>query len=824
MHLLPPSTQVTWRPWLLRHMLLAPRISISLFVRHGMTIISGIPSPKLFGIMFLFMNYNQKIEQYGGPIILLNELENMILPEIKDSLQNGFVTRAILEGLFARQRALGDWNGASGYLDFITDSRSTDYFRLYVGQFSLGARRIVRQHVQSVLQGSIESLHYYILWLGNGTRTANFLQLWQFPQHTDTTDQCFSSTGLNIMTPIVQGFGKASKRLRDDAALATRFSPDPQIRHWHSFRSKRDALCHLEKHAPRPLFHVDYETALRAALGHQNQLARYIPILLSRTRQECHTPPHTEDYVGDLTAPIGFLLHFGVTSPAERPEIGGSDPSSKLSDIPDVLKGCGFNTSNCFVWTHDFGGFAPLNISNLKPGLEVALVNRHRQLLSASQAKIVFLCGSQAANIVRSAFPDLPKFIIELRALGISDTSKRQTECYFIEASTVYGKIFRQLRAEDKTKDGSCPRMTAQNVDTDILYWLSRKGISQPEDIQDIERLGGTLARGLLMVLHALRNISKGTDRICAQESPCQMKSKPPSQRIPHNRENFEILSSLVLARHQVKEKESERRLAEIITDDEAHATQRGDFADNQEISQCTGFSAKQVKAIKNPDHASSHIEFGAIFESKEAENVEFWFENTIRSRFRPNPRIPKKKEDIGSCEPDLLSEDLNLKDLQTTLHYLMEEGYENSVIDIIQKAFWEEEGLEWHDVPPVLRDLIENNPWLRFGGLPITGTSMLKEAYLCKVPPQEREDLDEVSSSFLAVSILRKSLLSKKRTGEKEASDDLLVIETEVLDLLEACKSLKERGIDLRDVLSYPENYFRALRDAEPTPDSHVA
>jgi hypothetical protein len=46
--------------------------------------------------------------------------------------------------------------------------------------------------------------------------------------------------------------------------------------------------------------------------------------------------------------------------------------------------------------------------------------------------------------------------------------------------------------------------MTAETVDEGIKLWLSRKGLGEKEDLEKIEQLGGTLTRGLLMVLHAL--------------------------------------------------------------------------------------------------------------------------------------------------------------------------------------------------------------------------------------------------------------------------------------------------------------------------------
>jgi hypothetical protein len=68
----------------------------------------------------------------------------------------------------ARQRLVCVWAGPSGYFDYVTDLRQPAYVRLYVGQCRKGIRRLLRQHAQNILQNSIESLHYYLLWVSNG--------------------------------------------------------------------------------------------------------------------------------------------------------------------------------------------------------------------------------------------------------------------------------------------------------------------------------------------------------------------------------------------------------------------------------------------------------------------------------------------------------------------------------------------------------------------------------------------------------------------------------------------------------------------------------
>ena len=173
-----------------------------------------------------------------GVLPVANELLKAVRPEAR-ALHGKHVTREALEHVRLQQKADAPWLEEMGYLDYVTDDRDEDYVRNYVGQCALGHRRILSQHAQSILRGTHDSLHYFILWLGNGHRAANFLRLWSFSD-TDSSDatewhqmrtnileatfcRAFAShhgmleaiqdtyegsglgLGLNIMSPLLQG-------------------------------------------------------------------------------------------------------------------------------------------------------------------------------------------------------------------------------------------------------------------------------------------------------------------------------------------------------------------------------------------------------------------------------------------------------------------------------------------------------------------------------------------------------------------------------------------------------------------------------------------
>src|SRR6266480_6835493 len=145
-----------------------------------------------------------------------------------------------------------------GYLDFVTDSRDNTYIRFYVGQSIMILFR-VDKHIRKILKGSCTTLHYYILQLGRGCRTSNWLRLWtildqidlspthqeliqNFPEilfcgafqslpteelirHFGNKLKISSNVGLNVLSPLLQSLNISHTGGFKDLL---RNSPDPE--------------------------------------------------------------------------------------------------------------------------------------------------------------------------------------------------------------------------------------------------------------------------------------------------------------------------------------------------------------------------------------------------------------------------------------------------------------------------------------------------------------------------------------------------------------------------------------------------------------------
>ncbi|QKX64287.1 uncharacterized protein TRUGW13939_11460 [Talaromyces rugulosus] len=401
-------------------------------------------------------NYSGEIQAHGGIQTVTTEILSCVRPEVLE-LQEQPVSRKALMETLASQDKDEAWTGPIGYLNFVTDTRCQEWFRLYVGQTNEPQRRIVNQHIQKSLKGSTKSLHYYMIWLGNGDRRVNFIRLWGSPKsneanrtgeekkatqnwekikmnllealfckafftHHGMLNRCepntlvptMTSYGLNVMSPLVYGGFKPDAK-RSIFANALSNSPDIQIKYWLILRSARIRDQKLEKRrqltVSRQIFQCDYDKALQDALGDQDLFQRVKDSLESEKilayNEERSTTP--VPYLGSLSAKVAFILDYGAVSEASKVFLETS--VQQENGLPWALRGCGFTLENVLSWTYNFKQFSPLGVDNLSDENEGH--QAHRSLILRSQARIFFLCGPRAANAVRPR--SLKTFDLELR-------------------------------------------------------------------------------------------------------------------------------------------------------------------------------------------------------------------------------------------------------------------------------------------------------------------------------------------------------------------------------------------------------------------------
>lgn len=394
--------------------------------------------------------YREEILAHGGVQAVAKDLVTYILPEIK-RLQGKTVTRQTLDTIWSIQYENQEqWDSPTGYLDYVTDDRNYHYFRLYHGQAAVACKRIIHDHGQAISQCFHNSLHYFILWLGNGHRSANFLRVWalsrsekitieeQWPKMKMTFLEFVSirashahhglllangegnalGFGLNIMMPLVQGSTVSAMCCTQANALLIT-SRDRQIAFWPKFRQvrKEKARAAMEKSwlAPRPLFQRDFRTALQQVFE-KPELFNSVQKCLDMELDQVPPSDLGRDvlFVGSLSAKIGFLLDFANILPAVDDTVGAQN-RQVTDDLPRVLQRCHFDKTNALVWTYNFLDFSPLAAEDFATQPSVDYSSQHTALINASHARIILACGHRADAAIRQAFQRPGKHVLRLR-------------------------------------------------------------------------------------------------------------------------------------------------------------------------------------------------------------------------------------------------------------------------------------------------------------------------------------------------------------------------------------------------------------------------
>lgn len=377
--------------------------------------------------------YHRLLSTHSNRDSLVTEIIGFIEPDLI-SLQGHLITRKVLDQLRSKQNA--PWPTEIGYLDYVTDDRYENYLRHYVGQTGKSVRRIVYDHVQNLVQGRNNTLHYFILWLGNGHRSSNFLRLWSALPGTDSSiinilealfirafrsdhGACNSKNGghfdngfgLNILSPLLQSRSFDNEQ-RTHAVSSTLTSPDFQIAYWHRFRS---ALRRQPKLSPR-WQDPQYIAALTSAVVDETCISC---IGLSLTSQVVHGPqlfPMSTEHqdhpleslphVGEPTAAVGIILDFATVVPRDMGVANSTSEGRSAYDIPWPLTRSGFNAENCLIWKFDFQPYGRLRAADLQPQSDQDLHRLSRlnhTIIRQSSIKILLICGARAWRVVTAA-------------------------------------------------------------------------------------------------------------------------------------------------------------------------------------------------------------------------------------------------------------------------------------------------------------------------------------------------------------------------------------------------------------------------------------
>ncbi|RYP25240.1 hypothetical protein DL765_000121 [Monosporascus sp. GIB2] len=418
-----------------------------------------------------YHDYAKQIVLHGGVEKVADNFIAMVRPEIRE-LEGKAFTQERLDQIRLCQTE--GWPQSGGYINAVTDDRCIEYLRLYA------------------------SLHYFILWLGNGHRDANFVLLWSAPPEViwdHWLAACFNllealfcrafqfhhgcllpedenksrlGWGLNVVSPLMQGpILSEMQKLKQAGRIP--LSEDPQISAWNSFRAAKRSRAAATSWVP--WVRQDYEDALKNAIGPIEfqalqstvEQAPRIPNLTPESESSRDLP-----VLGSLNASVAFVLGPGWHDAMHEPDL----PKDSSPVPPSMLKHSGFNDRNVLVWTHD---------------------------LHASCAMVILMCGSYAEEaIMRSRktlrvhkldlkgysyrlFLDNPKGGKIIKFAGLITKMDQPLTPYFLQNSTALRFIFRQRALEEQVieryEKGWQDKLAEQQGQSEVIA-LSEEGHS----------------------------------------------------------------------------------------------------------------------------------------------------------------------------------------------------------------------------------------------------------------------------------------------------------------------------------------------------------
>ncbi|KAF5980570.1 hypothetical protein FCOIX_4711 [Fusarium coicis] len=411
-----------------------------------------------------------------------------------------------------------------------------------------------------------------------------------------------------------------------------------------------------------------YKDCLRAAVGEDSFQALSDAFALDEhPNVDTTTPPLVSKFAGSRSARIGVLLDYSMVSEAEDYSRTSHQIPNQENKIPWQIRGFGFNTSNVLVWTYDFKPFTTLQEScpmGLSP--YSSRDESHRTLVEASHAKIVLLCGPRAEQAVRREFQNLTKSELQLRynftiyfdndyprlfircpelpsrpsavpyhhnsmigeavrfAAKITGVEGLRTS--FLETSNVIQYILCQVKAE---RLGTTKPLTTQNIPEGLKFWLLNRGFRGLDDISQLEKLSGTLSRGLLVVLHGRAKL--------AREGKIQSNS---------------FWRELRLKRGKQEVREHERFDPEMYALARAFYSELAALSDKEVLESCK-LHTSDTSVISNDDHSEDNYHHGKD----------------------DDPHGRENDEDVSNATPDLssqlqssLSEEPEMEDLAATI------------------------------------------------------------------------------------------------------------------------------------------------------------
>ncbi|KAL2829948.1 hypothetical protein BDW59DRAFT_178181 [Aspergillus cavernicola] len=560
-----------------------------------------------------------------------------------------------------------------GYLDYITDDEDPRYWRPYVGQSATPEQRIKEHslHYFIVWKGKgRRAMNFIRLWtlddiefldeesaiiFPNLLEMSLAMAFETLPLHTNTT---YSGIGISLKSHVRQAY-----------TLQIRDSCDPHIQMWPSFREETrvpdttvgkwckgqalttwseyvDLFCSAVRYTGTILGDdvFDAPISLNESMHHllaQEQLSAAIHCLTGE--EVCHEYP-----VGNLASKIGIILSTCMV----RVDVNKNDVH-----VPWGIRESGFNDDTCLLWFADprersYTRQSQAHDTSLK--VTKALVTFNSNIIQQSGLRVIILDRTGASKYVIPGLPEdsghfemtmycgnitghlekeggrlkrvylvCPSSLVSLWAnpgptiqrigevfkLAAALTNTHGIRPYFCNSSAAVHHILR-IYAEE---NNGAEKMTVSTLTPILQAFLFRKGFHTAEGISRLEEIGGSLSRGLMLLLFTLRRRPGTFDN--GNRRPLRQPSAPEYRKNIFSRDELQRMDSLYASAQvhppfpQAGDTSGDYQLHDIALESLGQV----DNKEVNEVEQLAGEREEAMKATWTPQEEYLNTEFHDI-------------------------------------------------------------------------------------------------------------------------------------------------------------------------------------------------------------------
>lgn len=364
----------------------------------------------------------------------------------------------------------------------------------------------------------------------------------------------YAGLGLNVLSPLYQGF-TADQSVRYQFILRIESSYDPEIREWPQFRAQTKAPATSVKPFKWEEFATNKVDYLQIFMNKFNETvsgAVGMQVPLPAPDSEASGTFDVREWCKQLKDKLKHDIAEPIGSVDARMGIMLNEPLLSAEGSKDVLpfgfEESGFNETNSLIWFYD-PRRQYLGMRHELSHLASTLASYQSQMIMSSNLQVILLDLDLGIDWYKPYHPrdhemisfDIPLYCGMLKFFVEAATAGHKIQRIFIQSpfllSTLWTnkgravltlvEMFRFLEILTNSQGlrpfytsnrsaistilriyhaeiNGAPKMTVDNMHPALEAYLHQRGFRAKEDISRLVKIGGTLMRGVCMLMHTI--------------------------------------------------------------------------------------------------------------------------------------------------------------------------------------------------------------------------------------------------------------------------------------------------------------------------------